>query len=104
MNWMPITKAELEREIEAQFRELNPEEQAFFRQVQVPMEKFSIERWGVLEKVFVVAKFQNMVVFYEDVEEGFEITVPNQAGVISDYSSSQFRLRHVVNQIRAASS
>ena len=104
MNWEPITQTELEREIEIQLAELSPEQRAFFQSILVPLRAVPIVRWGELEKVFVVAEFKEVVVFYEDIEEGFEIATLNESGVISEYGSSQFKLLHVVNQLRACNS
>jgi len=46
-----------------------------------------------------VAKFKGRVIFYEDVEEGFEITRIDESGLIKEYGVNQFELRHVVNQL-----
>lgn len=104
MNWEPITQTELEREIEIQLAELSSEQQAFFQSIRAPLRAVPIVRWGELEKVFVVAELKEVLVFYEDIEEGFEIATLNESGIISEYGSNQFKLLHVVNQLRACNS
>lgn len=104
MSWKPITKEELERELETQCNDLSPEEMGFFSSIKVPLESVEIDRNGRLENVYVVARQEQSVVFYEDVEEGFEISKLNSQGVIDEYGANQFTIRHVINQLRARNS
>ena len=104
MNWVSITKIELEKEIESQCSNLDSEELNFFNKIRVPLEPVEINRWGKLETVFIVAKLGTTIIFYEDVEEGFEITKLNEQGVISEYGASQYTIQHVTNQLRARNS
>ena len=104
MNWVPITKEELEKEIEAQCSELSQEELSYFNKIRIPLESVKIERWGNLESVFIVAKKGATIIFYEGVEEGFEITILNEQGIISEYVANQFTIQHVTNQLRASNS
>lgn len=99
MSWKPITKEELERELETQCNDLSPEEMSFFSSIKVPLDSFEIDRNGRLENVYVVARQEQSVVFYEDVEEGFEISKLNSQGVIDEYGANQFTIRHVINQL-----
>jgi len=104
MTWEPILKGELEKEIENQFSVFGSEELSFFNSIKIPFEVYQIDREGTLEHVFVIAKYKNMVMFYEDVEEGFEMTIPDKDGVISSYYSNQFELKHVINQLISSNS
>ena len=104
MSWKPITKEELERELEAQCDDLSPEEMRYFSSIRVPLESVKIDRNGSIENVYIVARQQQIVIFYEDVEEGFEITKLNSQGVIDEYGANQFTIRHVINQLRARNS
>jgi hypothetical protein len=99
MNWSPISEVELKDLILEQLTPLNKAESEFYEAIKVPFRKVFIERSGALEKVFIVAELPDGVVFYEDVEEGFEFTVLNTLGVISDYSASQLELSHVIRQL-----
>jgi hypothetical protein len=104
MSWMPISKDALENEIASQCKDISDEELAYFNKIRVPLESVKIERWGNTESVFVVAKAGATIIFYEDIEEGFEITELNEQGAISDYGASQFTLQQVINQLRASNS
>jgi hypothetical protein len=102
MNWMPISKDALENEIASQCNGMSDEDLVFFNKIRVPLESVKIERWGNSESVFVVAKAGAAIIFYEDIEEGFEISELNEQGAISDYRANQFTLQHVINQLRAS--
>jgi hypothetical protein len=101
MNWESITKDELLEAIRQQCLELNAEELSFFNEIYVPLEKARILRYGNIEEVFIVAKLGELIVFFEDVEEGFEISELNDEGVITEYGASQFTIQHITNQLRA---
>ena len=101
MSWEPITKDELEKEIEAQCSQLSQAELSYFRNIRVPLRPVKIDRWGKLEEVFIIAETGGLIVFYEDIEEGFEITKLNQKNAISEYGANQYTIQHVVNQLRA---
>ena len=101
---MPISEDALENEVASQCKDMNDEELAYFNKMRVPLESVKIERWGNTEYVFVVAKAGAAIIFYEDIEEGFEIAELNEQGAISDYGASQFTLQQVINQLRASNS
>ncbi|QIL90512.1 hypothetical protein GNX18_12655 [Microbulbifer sp. SH-1] len=104
MKWQPITEAELEKVIELQCSDLDQGDLEYFESIRVPLTYIKIERWGNSELVFMVAKSGSSVVYYEDIEEGFEISGLNEEGVVIGSSKNQFTLEHVVNQLRATDS
>ena len=104
MSWMPISKDELENEIAFQCKEMSDDELAYFNKIRVKLEPIKIERCGNTETVFVVAKAGAAIIFYEDIEEGFEITELNEQGVISCYGANQFTLQQIIKRLRASTS
>ena len=104
MIWEPISKLELTKEIDVQCAPLDDDELDFLNSIKVELEKVKILRSGDIEYVYIVAKLGDTIIFYEDIEEGFEIATLNKNGVISDYGCNQFTVQHVVNQLRAQSS
>ena len=104
MIWKPITKKELEKIICDQCLELNSEELIYFREIQVPFRKSRISRSGKIEEVFIVAELADKVVFYEDIEEGFEISTLNEEGIIREYGASQFTIKHIIKQLNRENS
>lgn len=103
MNWMPFSKKELENVIAFQCKDMNEVELTYFNKIKVTLELVKIVRCGKAESVFLVAKEGSAIVFYDDIEEGFEIAEPNENGAISDYGASQFTLKQVINGLCARS-
>jgi hypothetical protein len=50
------------------------------------------------EYVVAVAAFGQALLYWSDVEEGWELAVPNQAGTIASRGCNQFELAHVLHQ------
>ena len=71
-----------------------------FKEIGIPIIAHPIERLGQIESVFVVARIGESLLFWEDVEEGFELAVADSDGVIRKYGASQFELSHIMLQIQ----
>ena len=99
MSWQSITAEELTALINSELIEFNQQMLSLFESIRVPLESVDIDRNGNIESVYVVAKFDGKILFYEDVEEGFEITTINENSVITEYGFNQFELKHVINQL-----
>jgi predicted esterase YcpF (UPF0227 family) len=54
-------------------------------------------RYGVNESVVVVARKGDEVIYYEDVEEGFNVSPISQEGRILEHWCSQDELRFALN-------
>jgi len=52
-----------------------------------------IVRLGNVEEVFIVAEYKKHVLFYDDIDEGFEIGVLNEEGFLAYESSNQWSLK-----------
>ena len=72
--WQPITAKEVEALVAAQLSGCSVEQQQFFERCKVAPRLVPIERFGNVESVFVVAQNRDFVLYYEDVEEGFNIS------------------------------
>lgn len=72
--WKPITKEQLESLIASQLLECTPELQELFERYRVPPFSAPLRRNGLIEDVYVVARRGDEVLYYEDVEEGFNIS------------------------------
>lgn len=55
-----------------------------------------IERFGTVETVFVVARTGNLALYYEDVEEGFNISELRPDGAIAARVCEQWELCHAL--------
>jgi hypothetical protein len=51
------------------------------------------------EFVFVVAQYQGKVLYYSDVEDGWELEALNNNGGITERGCNQFRLSHIMCQL-----
>ncbi|HRE18818.1 MAG TPA: hypothetical protein PLW86_17395 [Rhodocyclaceae bacterium] len=94
----PISVAELEAIVTNQLAECTASQQAAFAQYRVPFYQLPLHRFGQIETAFVVAHLPNGILYFEDVEEGFEISSLGKDGALPDQGCSQFELRHVLTQ------
>ncbi|KRD46211.1 hypothetical protein ASE52_16115 [Acidovorax sp. Root275] len=51
------------------------------------------------EFVYVVAEYQEQLLYYSDIEDGWELGVPNLRGGISSRGCNQLELSHVMHLI-----
>lgn len=94
--WKPITRAELEELIQEQLDECELEQKATFEKYRVLLRQAPIERYGKLEHVFFVARNNDEVMYYEDVEEGFNFSPINADGKILEHWCNQDELKHAL--------
>jgi hypothetical protein len=97
--WQPITSAELDVIVSEQLVACSPEQQAAFARFRVPFYAVPIHRFGAIERVLVVAELSSGLLYYEDVEEGFEVAALGIDGAIAEQGCNQYELRHVLTQI-----
>ena len=98
-SWQPITVIQLEELVANQLAICTPEHQKIFEAIRVPFYQVPIHRLGKIENVFVVAAFANLVLYYEDIEEGFEIQELSEGGEILNQGCNQYDLHNVLVQI-----
>lgn len=94
--WQPISAEELEALVVRQLSECSVEQKQFFEQCKVAPYLAKIERSGTVETVFVVARTGNIALYYEDVEEGFNISELHPDGSISNPGWEQWELCHAL--------
>lgn len=94
--WQPITADNLDALVTEQLRACSSAQQAAFARYRVPFYAVPIHRLGSVEWVFVVAEFASGVLYYEDVEEGFEVSALGADGSIPNRGCNQYELRHVL--------
>lgn len=75
------------------------EQQHFFKQCKVVPYLAKIERSGTVETVFVVARTGDIALYYEDVEEGFNISELGPDGSISNPTWNQWDLCHALRHL-----
>jgi hypothetical protein len=97
--WRPISELELEELINSQLAECTPSQRELFSQIRVPLRPAPILRFGSTESVFVVALLGSTAVYYEDVEEGFNMSELALDGSILKPGFEQWKLRHVLHRL-----
>ncbi len=103
MSWSPITEAALLALLHAEEAGLDAAQAALWRLIRIPPAKWAQHPYGDEGGGFwVVALIGTQVVWFNDVEDGFDISPYRQSGVIDAYRASQFTLQHVLHQIAAA--
>jgi hypothetical protein len=96
--WQPISPSELELVVEQQLRACTSGQRNAFSARRVPFYAVPIHRLGAVESVLVVAEFPQGLLYYEDVEEGFEFGVLGEDGAIPSQGCNQYELKHVLPQ------
>lgn len=89
MLWKPITKNELEELVNKQFSECSPELREIFEKYRLSFKLAPINRYGNIEGVYIVARNENEVLYYEDVEDGFNFSLINVEGMILEHWCNQ---------------
>jgi hypothetical protein len=102
MSWRPASAAEVLEILTEELAACTDSERQFFERIRiVPLQHQPIARRQGIEHVFVVAAWAGWIVFWEDVEEGFEVTRVDSDGVIREYGASQWEIRHAINDLLA---
>lgn len=100
MDWQPISEANLWQQIiEAENRMTIPQAK-LWEVIKIDPVKWQETTYGKLGGGFwAVAVIGNLVVYYNDIEDGFNISHYQQYGVIADYWCNQDNLEWSVQNI-----
>lgn len=98
-NWQPITREELETLVARQLQDCSPVQRASFESLRVPFHAVRLHRLGMIEWVWAVAQLPEGLLYYEDVEEGFEVGTPGEDGVLPNQGCSQLTLTHILHRL-----
>jgi len=92
MEWKAATLSEVGDIVKADLAKCDPEQMATFRQFSVEPYYAPIVRYGEIGQVVVVARKSDEVMYWEDVEEGFNISPVGQDGVVLEHWCNQDEL------------
>jgi NADPH-dependent 7-cyano-7-deazaguanine reductase QueF-like protein len=93
MNWKPATIEEVQQIVERDLANCSREQVTLFEKYRVQPRLAPIVRSGNRESVVVVAQRGEEVIYWEDVEEGFEVSSVDSSGKILDPGCNQNDLR-----------
>jgi hypothetical protein len=98
MQWNPATIDEVKDILETDLEKCDPQQFAVFRQYSVEPYFAPIVRYGKVEKVVIVAHRAGEVIYWEDVEEGFNISPLGSDGLVLEHWCNQDDLSTALNQ------
>jgi hypothetical protein len=94
--WQPISASELEAIVAHQLSSCSSSQRAAFDQYRVLPYRVHIHRLGMLEEVYVVAHPPSGLLYFEDIEEGFEIGTLGSDGALVSECANQYELCHLL--------
>ena len=99
-DWTPISEIELYNEIQKTELDLNGELSNFWQLIRVTPSKWKEPNYGTEGNGFwVVAICGKYIVWYNDIEEGFNISTYSVYGEISQYHCNQDELSWTVERL-----
>ena len=96
-NWQPATITEVLKLLEEGLADLHPAHRAVFESIRINPRQVPIANTPG-EYVYVVAEYKGKLLYYSDIEDGWELDAPNSAGGIDVRGCNQYKLSHVMHQ------
>jgi hypothetical protein len=98
MSWTPASRKEVESILQTALDRLVPTQRERFERIQVQTRPVPVATCPG-ERVWVVAENYGRVIYWSDIEEGWEIVRLNKSGGIDSRGSNQFDLSHLMYQL-----
>ena len=99
-DWASITEVKLYELIINSESEMSSKEQRYWEEFRVSPEKWVEKTYGNLGSGFwVVGIIGNKVIWYNDIEDGFNVSIYLKHGTIDEYSCNQDELHIVIKQL-----
>ena len=99
--WRPPTREEVERILENEMASLPDGDRVRFDSLRVTPRQVAVTN-SPGEYVYVIAEYHGKVVYWSDIEEGWELQAVDVSGGISERGSNQFELKHIIFQLFGA--
>jgi hypothetical protein len=100
MRWTPIAEAELNSRIADGESAMSPSICRLWEQIRIRPTKWKLPPWGDTGGGFwVVAIMGERVIWFNDIEDGFNLSRYNEPGVIAEYWCNQDELNHTVSAL-----
>jgi hypothetical protein len=89
MDWVPVSKTKFEGILAKELEALRPEVLRLYEQYAVP--PFQVpclrDKNSETECVFVLAKKETRLLYYDDIEEDFGVAIPDEDGVLRHWGN-----------------
>ena len=92
MNWTPISLKELNNIIETSVAVMDTEVLCFWNSIKIVPEKRQVRFYSNEDYFWIVGKIKNYMIYYNDIEEGFNISLENNLSYIEVTSAEQDEL------------
>ena len=100
MKWQSISEAEIMNEINSSCERMSAEQRRLWESIKTTPNKWRKNKYGKeVGGFWVVAIIGNTVVWYNDIEEGFNHSKYHNYGEIDDYWCNQDELEWVIQNI-----
>lgn len=100
MDWKPTSEIEIRDLIDSACERMSAEQARVWERIKVPPEKWHQDPWGNEGNGFwVVALVGKWVVWFNDIECGFNLSIYASYGTIDEYWCNQDGLESVVQRI-----
>lgn len=100
MDWRPISSDALWDKINAACARMDAHQERLWEAIRITPQKWALHPWGDAGCGFwAVAIIGEMVIWYNDIEEGFNRSNYRQYGAIEQYRCNQDELEHAVQQV-----
>ena len=96
-DWQPATIEEVNQIVVRDLKDCDAEQLAAFDKYRVAPFSAPIMRYGQTERVVVVARNGDQVIYYEDVEDGFNVSPISPDGRVLEHWCNQDGLRFALN-------
>jgi hypothetical protein len=96
--WKPASIKEVKEVIHQDLADCDPEQLAVFHQYAVEPFAATILRYGRTESVIVLARRNDEVIYWEDVESGFNVSPIDENGRILEHWCNQDELCYALNR------
>ena len=97
MSWEPATIEEVQRILEQDLKTCDAEQTDAFKKYAVEPHLAPLLRYGNMDSVVVVARKEDEVIYWEDVDEGFNVSPVDHAGQILEHWCNQDELGFALN-------
>jgi hypothetical protein len=97
-NWKPESRHEVEQLFTQELALLHASHRAHFNSILVPIRSVPISS-APGESVYVVAEHNGRLLYWSDIEAGWEVESPDKNGGIGKRGSNQFELCHIAHQL-----